>query len=145
MCIANKFTLCFSGQTNRHCDGEMKCFPSEAVLYKHRQRLCSVGNQVLSLSDVFTPIGTLRVYSHLISDSPFFSTFKNEFNAFLWCCLHITWKRWKMPPTKALNLMVRVNRPSATSFRFTLPELFSHFSNATGGGEGEQNPLILGR
>ena len=58
---------------------------------------------------------------------------------------HNVRKMKKSHQQKTLNLMVRVNRPSATSFRFILPELFSHFSNATGGGEGEQNPLILGR
>ena len=69
MYIANKFTLFFSGQTNRHSDGEMKCFLSEAVLYKHPMRLCRVGNQVWRLSGVFALLGTIHTYRQ---KSPFF-------------------------------------------------------------------------
>ena len=70
MYIANKFTLFLFGQTNRHSDGEMKCFPSEVVLYKHRQWLGSVGNQVRRLSDMFALLGTIHTYRQ---KSPFFT------------------------------------------------------------------------
>ena len=39
--------------------------------------------------------------------------YKNEFNVAPWCCLHVMLKRSKVPLTKTVRLMVRVNKPLA--------------------------------
>ena len=60
--------------------------------------------------------------------SLFFVPFKNGFNAVLWCCLHITSKRSKVPLTKTVTLTVRENEslPASPIFSF-LCELLSVF------------------
>ena len=41
--------------------------------------------------------------------TPFLVPFKNRSNAVLWCCIHMTSNRSKVPLTKAVTLMVCVN------------------------------------
>ena len=52
-----------------------------------------------------------RLRLHVPSMSPFLIRFKNGFSVFLWCCLHITSKRSKMPLTKIMTLTAYVNEP----------------------------------
>ena len=40
-----------------------------------------------------------------------FCPFKNGFNVFLLCCLHVTFTRSKVPLTNTETLMIRVKRP----------------------------------
>ena len=70
----------------------------------------------------------LRLRLHVPPMSLFFVPFKNGFNAVLWCCLHITSKRSKVPLTKTVTLTVRENEslPVSPIFSF-LCELLSVF------------------
>ena len=56
------------------------------------------------------PVGPhFMVRLHVPSTSPFFVPLKNEFNAILWSCLHVTSKKSKVPLTKIIILTVCVN------------------------------------
>ena len=59
----------------------------------------------------------LRFRLHILSKSPFSEPFKNGFNADLRHCLHVTLKRAKVPLTKIVTLIVRVNEPQLLNGR----------------------------
>ena len=91
----------------------------------------SQSNASLCAFLVFLPASDnreLRLRLHGPPMSLFFVPFKNGFNAVLWCCLHITSKRSKVPLTKTVTLTVRENEslPASPIFSF-LCELLSVF------------------
>ena len=87
----------------------LSCFLSQHV----RPPLEMLGNSCEQICPIL--YSYLRLRLHVPSTSQLFVPFKIGFNAEIQYCLHITWKRSKIPLTKIVILTVRVNEPLASS------------------------------
>ena len=89
---------------------------SESLKLIHTDQTWTPNSRML-LPDVFftAPMcywcwTVVKVRFQELSRSQFFVPFKNRFNGVILCCLHVTSKRSEVPLTKAMTLMVCVNK-----------------------------------
>ena len=108
LCSSLILSCCNSSRLFSHCSRSSKSIPRYSQTTFSMSFLNTWARKPKFLLQVF--FHRVKVRLHVAFFSSFFSPLKNGFNRNRWRCLHMTWKRSKVPPTKTGWKTQRVNK-----------------------------------